>query len=277
MLRLLWPLLVIFALPNLAFAAPRAAIVVDANTREILYSEDIDARLHPSQLTQLMTLVLAFEAVDNDQTNPNDRALISHHAAHQPRPSLGLREGQRIALRYLLASSASGKRMDAATAMAEHLGGDETRFVEQMNGRAVQLCMLNSRFTNPRGNGGHSPLNLSTAHDLAILGAHIFQNHTELFALTIRESVTADGIDLYGTHARRASEIGGVTGMMTGYHREAGFSSLVSLRRNGRDLIAIVLGERGMNAAQSRIEHIVSQATKDNVAGFGVLDHCRIS
>lgn len=277
MLRLLWALLVALVLPNLAIAARGAAIVVDANTLEILYSEDIDARLHPSQLTQLKTLLLAFEAIDNGQTNLNDRVLISHHAAHQPRPSFGLRKGQHIALRYLLVASASGKRMDAATAISEHLAGDEIRFVEQMNERAIQLCMLNSRFSNPRGNGGHALLNISTAHDVAILGAHIFQSHAALFTLTIRESVTTGDAEILGTHTRRAARIGGVNGMMTGYHREAGFVSLVSLRRDGRDLIAIVLGERSMTAAQSHIEHIVSEAIKADTARFGVLEHCQIS
>ncbi len=277
MLRLVSPLLIVLALPNFAIAAQHAAIVVNANTSEILYNEDINARLHPAQLTQLMTLLLAFEAIDSGKTSLNESILISHEAVAQPRPYLGLRAGQRIALLYLLTSSASGKRLDAATAIAQHLAGDEANFVAQMNERAMQLCMLNTRFSNPRGNRNNSPLNISTAHDLAILGAHIFQNHAELFELTVTERVSSEGVDILGTHARRAEDIGSVNGMMTGYHLEAGFPSLVSLRRQGQDFVAIVLGERDMNAAQSHIEYIIAQATSAQVFSHGSLDHCQVS
>lgn len=269
--------LVALTLPTLTIAAPRAAIVVDADTREIIYSENIDARLHPAQLTQLMTLLLAFEKIEEGQASLDDRIRISPRAAEQPRPSLGLKDGQHIRLRYLLTASATGKRFDAATAIAEGVAENEKRFVDQMNTRATELCMLNTVFENPRGHRNSLADHFSTAHDLAVLGVRIFHTHPEIFTLTIRKHVATDDFDIRGTHARRAHNIGKANGLMTGYRLNAGFVGLASIAREERNLIIVALGERHTQALLYRIKQIAEDALTHPKRTFGVLDHCRIS
>ena len=269
--------LVALTLPTLTIAAPRAAIVVDADTREILYSENIDEQLHPAQLTQLMTLLLAFEEIEEGQASLDDRIRISSRAAEQPRPSLGLKGGQRIRLRYLLTASATGKRFDAATAIAEGVAENEKQFVDRMNARATELCMLNSNFENPRGHRNSLAGHFSTAHDLAILGTQIFQTHPEIFALTIRKHINTGDFDMLGTHARRAREIGNTNGLMTGYRQHAGYVAIASIQHADRNLIAVTLGERNVTALPSRIKQIVGDALVHPARTFGVLDHCAIS
>ena len=92
-------------------AAPYAAMVIDARTGKTLHSENADTRLHPASLTKMMTLYVVFEAVENGEISLDTKVRISRKAASEPPSKLGLRQGQRIKLRYLIPRLQSNRPM----------------------------------------------------------------------------------------------------------------------------------------------------------------------
>ena len=134
----LWMLIV---LPLSAVAAPFAAMVMDARTGEVLYSSNADTQLHPASLTKMMTLYVAFEAIENGEITLDTPVRISPKAASKPPSKLGLKAGQKIKLRYLIRASAVKSANDAATAIGEAIEGSEAAFARRMNRTAKAMGM----------------------------------------------------------------------------------------------------------------------------------------
>src|SRR5690554_1570152 len=99
----IWMLVIV---PLSAMAAPYAALVMDARSGKVLHSENADARLHPASLTKMMTLYIAFEAIEHGEIGIDDLVVITHKAASEPPSRLGLKSGQKIRLRYLIRAAA---------------------------------------------------------------------------------------------------------------------------------------------------------------------------
>ena len=116
-----------------ATAAPYAAMVMDARTGEVLHSRNADTRLHPASLTKMMTLYVAFQAIERGEITLDTRVTISRNAASEPPSKLGLRSGQTIPLRFLLRAAAVKSANDAATAIGEAISGSEEAFATRMN------------------------------------------------------------------------------------------------------------------------------------------------
>ncbi|MBS8271666.1 D-alanyl-D-alanine carboxypeptidase, partial [Halomonas litopenaei] len=149
-------------------AAPYAAMVMDARTGEVLHSRNADTPLHPASLTKMMTLYVAFQAIERGEITLDTPVRISRLAASEPPSKLGLREGQTIALRFLLRAAAVKSANDAATAIGEAISGSEAAFATRMNRTARAMGMRNTNFLNAHGltQSGH----LSTARDMTVLG-----------------------------------------------------------------------------------------------------------
>jgi D-alanyl-D-alanine carboxypeptidase len=134
-----------------AFAAPYAALVMDARTGEVLHSRNADTRLHPASLTKMMTLYVTFEAIRNGEITLDTKILISKKAASEPPSKLGLKAGQRISLRYIIRGASVKSANDAATALAEAISGSEAAFARRMNRTAKALGMNRTTFKNAHG------------------------------------------------------------------------------------------------------------------------------
>ena len=150
-------LLIIAALWMLVFlplsvaAAPYAAYVVDARSGEVLHARNADTRLHPASLTKMMTLYIAFEAIEKGEISLDTMVTISKYAASEPPSKLGLKSGQQIAMRYLVRAAAVKSANDAATAIGEALSGSEARFARRMTRTAKALGMSRTTFKNAHG------------------------------------------------------------------------------------------------------------------------------
>ena len=127
---------------HLVWAAPYAAMVMDARSGKVLHAENADTRLHPASLTKMMTLYVVFEAVENGEISLDTKVRISKKAAAEPPSKLGLRSGQRIKLRHLIRAAAVKSANDAATALGEAIEGSEAAFARRMN----RTCLL---YTSP--------------------------------------------------------------------------------------------------------------------------------
>lgn len=229
-----------------ANAAPFAAYVMDARTGEAIYQQNADTRLHPASLTKMMTLYMTFSAVERGDVRLDSKFKISRNAANEPPSKLGLRPGQEIELRYLIRAAAVKSANDVATAIGENLAGSEEAFTRQMTQMARALGMNNTQFRNAHGltSEGH----YSTAHDMSILGRHLFYDFPQYYNLFSRRSADAGIARVLATNRRFLDAYDGADGIKTGYTRAAGFNLTASARRGNKRLIATVFG--GTSTAQ---------------------------
>ena len=242
-------------LPLSAIAAPYAAMVVDARSGEVLHSRNADTRLHPASLTKMMTLYIAFEAVKNGEISLDTKVRISKNAAAEPPSKLGLRSGQRIALRYLIRAAAVKSANDAATAIGEAISGSEAKFARRMNRTARALGMTNTTFKNAHGltESGH----LSTARDMTTLGRHLLYDYPQYYNLFSRRSTHAGVKTVNNTNRRLLNAYRGADGIKTGYTRAAGFNLVASAERGRERVIATVFGGRSTASRNAKVAELL--------------------
>ena len=245
-LRALSVFLFIALMPMMAIAAPYAAFVMDARTGETLYSENADTRLHPASLTKMMTLYIAFQAIQRGEITLDSLVTVSQNAASEPPSKLGLKSGQKIKLRYLLRAAAVKSANDAATAIGEAISGSEDAFAVRMNRTAAAMGMTNTTFRNANGltQEGH----LSTARDMSVLGRHVIYDFPQYYNLFSRRTADAGVAEVRHTNSRFLDSYPGADGIKTGFTNAAGFNLTASAQRGQERIIATVFG--GTSTAQ---------------------------
>jgi D-alanyl-D-alanine carboxypeptidase len=257
---LLGSIIAVILLVSGAFSAPYAAVVIDARTGEILHSRNSNTRLHPASLTKMMTLYIAFEAVQNGEISLDTKVRISRHAASEPPSKLGLRSGQTIAFRYLIRAAAVKSANDAATAIGEALSGSEAKFALRMTRTAKALGMSRTTFKNAHGltEKGH----MSTAHDMTILGRHLLYDYPQYYNLFSRRSTHAGIKTVPNTNRRLLGAYRGADGIKTGYTRAAGFNLVASAKRGNERIIATVFGGSSSVARNARVAELLDMGFK---------------
>ncbi len=245
-----------------AQAAPYAALVMDARTGEVLHARNADARLHPASLTKMMTLYIVFAEIKAGRMSLDQMVTISANAAAEPPSHLGLRAGQRIALRYLIRAAAIKSANDAATALGEAVSGSESRFASYMNEVAAMMGMHNTHFVNAHGltATGH----YSSARDMAILGRRLFYDHPEYYNLFSRLSANAGIATVRHTNRRFLNDYEGADGIKTGFTNASGYNLVASARHGGKRLIAVVFGGRSTVTRNNRVAELLDM-------GFGMV------
>lgn len=243
------------AVVPMARAAPYAEMVIDARTGEVIRSRNADTRLHPASLTKMMTLYIAFEAVRRGEITLDTEVRVSRNAANEVPSKLGLRAGQRIALRYLIRASAVKSANDAATAIAEAISGSEEAFAERMTRTARALGMNDTTFRNAHGltQSGH----LSTARDMTTLGRRLFYDYPQYYNLFSRRTTDAGVTRVRNTNRRLLDAYEGADGIKTGFTSAAGFNLVSSAERGGVRIIATVFGGRSTATRNARIAELL--------------------
>ena len=243
-----------------AISAPYAAMVMDARSGEVLHSRNADTRLHPASLTKMMTLYIAFEAVERGEISLDTKVKISPKAASEPPSKLGLKSGQRIAFRYLIRAAAVKSANDAATAIAEAVSGSEAAFARRMNRTAKALGMTRTTFKNAHGltEAGH----LSTARDMTIMGRRLFYDYPQYYNIFSRRSTHAGVRDVANTNRRLLNAYKGADGIKTGYTRAAGFNLVASAERGRERIIATVFGGRSTATRNARVAELLDMGFK---------------
>ncbi len=255
--------------PQPSGAAPFAAYVIDARTGEVLYEKNADARLHPASLTKMLTLYIAFDAIERGEITLDTVVTVSKHAASEPPSRLGLKAGQKIAMRYLIRAAAIKSANDAATAIGEHIGGSEAKFAARMNRTAKALGMDSSSFKNANGltRDGH----LTTARDMTILGRHVFYDFPQYYNIFSRRSTDAGLAEVANTNRRFLDAYEGADGIKTGFTNAAGFNLTASAQRGGVRLIATVLGSPSTAARNAKMAELLDLGFKRAPAGASVI------
>ncbi len=216
-----------------------AAIVVDANTNAVLRQVHADSLRHPASLTKIMTLYLLFERLESGRIKLTTPLPVSSEAAAQAPTKLGLKAGQTITVEDAIKALITKSANDVAVVVAEE------EFAKLMTRKARALGMTRTVYRNASGLPDDEQL--TTARDQARLGIHIqerFPRYYRYFSLT---RFTYRGVTMRN-HNRLLGQLAGVDGIKTGYTHASGFNLIASVRRNGRHIVAVVLG--GSSAAQ---------------------------
>lgn len=253
-----WVLLAAFTVTQPALAAPFAAIVMDARTGEVLYEKNADTRLHPASLTKMMTLYIAFQEIEAGRLSLDTMVTISAHAAKEPPSRLGLKAGQKIALRYLIRAAAVKSANDAAMAIGELIGGgSEAAFAKRMTKTAKALGMRNTTFKNP--NGLTAEGHLSTARDMNLLGRHLFYDFPQYYNIFSRRTADAGMAKVTNTNSRFLDGYEGADGIKTGYTVAAGFNLTASAKHGNVRLIATVFGSTSTAARNAKMAELMDK------------------
>lgn len=232
--------LAVMLAPAGVLAAPHASIVVDARSGEVLHEENADARLHPASLTKMMTLYITFQELERGSISLDSMVTVTKNAASQPPSRLGLKPGQKIAVRYLIRAAAIKSANDAASALGDFIGGNQDDFARRMTRTAKALGMTNTTFKN--ANGLTSPGHLSSARDMNTLGRHLFYDFPQYYNIFSRRSSDAGIATVNNTNRRFLDAYKGADGIKTGYTVAAGFNLTASAERDGKRLIATIFG-----------------------------------
>ncbi|TPW28013.1 D-alanyl-D-alanine carboxypeptidase [Martelella alba] len=218
-----------------------AAIVVDANTGKVLYSENPDARRFPASLTKMMTLYLMFEAIDNGQLTLNSKITFSKNASAQPPTKLGIRPGGSITVQTAIYSLITRSANDVAVAVAEDMGGSVSGFANMMNNKARSLGMTNTHYENP--NGLPNSRHVTTARDQAKLGLALRQHFPEYYKYFSTTSFKYGNTSIANHNHMLGTENGiRIDGIKTGYTNASGFNIATSATMGNRSIVAVVMG-----------------------------------
>jgi D-alanyl-D-alanine carboxypeptidase len=240
-----------------------SALVVDANSGRTLYSADENGLRHPASITKVMTLYLLFERLDSGAMTLQTPIPISQHAAGQEPSKLGLAPGDSLSVDDAIKAVVTRSANDIAVAIAEAVGGSESNFADLMTRKAHALGMANTLYRNASGLPNDEQV--TTARDLTILGRSLEERFPRYFRYFSTAQFNFDG-EVIGNHNHLLGRVDGVDGIKTGYTRASGFNLLTSVHRDGRSLLAVVMGGRSA-AGRDRImanligDHIAEAST----------------
>lgn len=222
------------------------AILTEASTGRVIYEKNADESLHPASITKIMTLLIIFDAIDDNSISPEDTVTVSEHAASMGGSQVFLEPGETQTVETMIKCIAIASANDACVAMAEHISGSEDAFVQSMNERAEALGMNNTHFVNCCGldADGH----MTTARDVAIMSRELITAHP---AIHDYSCIWMDTI----THVTRRGESEFVlnntnkllkqyewaTGLKTGSTSLAKFCLSATARRNDIELISVIM------------------------------------
>jgi serine-type D-Ala-D-Ala carboxypeptidase (penicillin-binding protein 5/6) len=216
----------------------KAAMLYEPETESVLYAKDPDQPLPPASITKIMTLLLAFEAMEEGLASWDDVILVSKNAWRMGGAQMFLEINQEVSFGDLLTGISVISANDACIAVAEHLAGSEGFFVQRMNERAVKLGMNNSRFQNTTGLPAEN--HYMSARDIAILAREVVLNHPKLLELEAMREFTFNNIRQFNRNPL-LGRYPGADGLKTGWTKEAGYSLVGTAEQGGFRLISVVL------------------------------------
>lgn len=236
--------------PLSAKAAPlevggKSALLMELSTGKILYEKNAHEPLPPASVTKVMTMLLIMEAIDSGQIGWNDSVTASEAAAAKGGSQIYLKVGETMTVTDMVKSIAVSSANDCACAMAEHIAGSESAFVEKMNNRARELGMNDTHFVNCTGldDDPNAKEHLTSAHDIAVMSRELMLHHPDIqkFTTIWMDTVRNGEFGLSNTN-KLIRFYPGATGLKTGFTSGAGYCLSATARRDGMDLIAVVMG-----------------------------------
>lgn len=227
----------------------KSAVLIEGNTGEILFEKDKDKELVPASITKIMTLTLIFEAIDAGKISLQDEVTVSEYAAGMGGSQVYLEPQETQTVDTMIKCISIASANDAAVAMAEKIAGSEQNFVKMMNQKAASLGMKHTQFKNCSGldddiKSGH----YSSAYDVALMSRELVMKHPEIsnYSTVWMDTIihkTKKGEKEFGlTNTNKLVRFyDGITGLKTGSTSKAKYCLSATARRNGMNLIAVVM------------------------------------
>ena len=224
---------------DLAIGAPSAALM-EKETGRLIYEKNSHERLFPASVTKVMTMLLIVEDIESGKAQLTDTVTASERAASFGGSCVYLEAGEQMSVSDMLKCIAVVSANDCAVAMAEHLSGSESLFVDRMNRRAEELGMKDSHFTNCSGlfdDGDH----YTSAYDVALMSRELIKHDMIKDFTTIwMDSIRGGEFELSNTN-KLVHSYPGCTGLKTGYTSSAMYCLAATAERDGVEYIAVVM------------------------------------
>lgn len=225
-----------------------SAIVIEASTGQVIFEKNATERRSPASITKIMTLLIAFEQLEEEKIDLKDEIIISAYAKSMGGSQVYLEEGEVQTLDTLLKCIAVASGNDASVAVAEYIAGSEDAFVEMMNAKAQELGMTDTHFEDCCGLTD-SDNHYTTARDVAIMSRELTTKYPDVFRYTQIwmediTHVTARGSSTFTLSStnKLLKQYEWATGLKTGSTDKAKYCISATASRDGIDLIAVIMG-----------------------------------
>ncbi|MGE3986703.1 serine hydrolase [Pseudorhodoplanes sp.] len=220
-------------------AAAQAMLLIEADTGRVLHAENATHPWYPASVTKVMTAYVTLKAVKSGRLSLDTLLTVSPNAAAQAPTKMGFRSGSKItvdnALKTIMVKSAN----DMSVTLAEGVAGSIAAFAEEMNQAAARLGMTQTTYVNP--NGLPADAQITSARDQAILARAVYNELPE-YEMYWRIPAIKFGKRIMRNYNSLLGRYPGTDGLKTGFICASGFNVVVSAKRNGRRLIAVMLG-----------------------------------
>lgn len=235
----------------------KACILIEQSTGKVLAENNSDERLPIASVTKIMTMLLTVEAIDDGKIKIDDKVTVSENAMSYGGSTMFLEAGEELTVSDMLKGIAVASANDGCVAIAEYIAGSETGFVKMMNKRAKELGMKNTNFMNT--NGLDEDDHYSSARDVAVMSRELLK-HTQITEYTsIWTDELRDGKFQLANTNKLIRFYSGANGLKTGSTSKALCCLSASAKREGMQLIAVVLGaptsEKRFSSARSLLDY----------------------
>lgn len=220
----------------------KSVILIECETGKVLFENNCDEQLPPASVTKIMTMLLVMEAIDSGKISLTDKVTVSENAASMGGSQVYLEVGEEMTVDEMLKCVAVSSANDAAVALAEYTYGSEEAFVEKMNSRAKELGMNNTNFENTNGLDDTATNHYTSARDIAIMSKELLK-HEKIFDYTTIWMDTVRNGEFTLTNTNRLIRFyKGANGLKTGSTSKAKFCLSASAKRDGLQLVAVIMG-----------------------------------
>ena len=218
----------------------RAACLMDASTKRVLFGKEVDKEMAMASTTKIMTLIVTLE-----NANLDDVVTVSKNAARQPDVQLNMQTGNQFKLGDLLYSLMLESHNDTAVAIAEHVGGSVEGFAQMMNEKAKELGCTHTNFVTPNGLDSSTEEHYTTARELGIIASYAIKNKQFLEIIntpnwTFKELTKGTSYSV-SNKDRFLYLYDGAIGIKTGFTNKAGYCFVGAVDNDGRTFVSVVL------------------------------------
>lgn len=238
-----------------------SALVIDAETGKVLFSDQADKVVYPASVLKLMNLLVILKQLEQGKLKLDDMVQITAEASKTGGSQVYLDPREQFPVEELLYALAVQSANDAAVALAIHVAGSKEGFVAMMNQLAAELGMKSSHFYSVHGlppNEGQTP-DETTASDLAILCRELAKRPDALKYTGTKERGFRDNKFIMRNHNHLLGAVDGCDGFKTGYFEAAGFSIAATAQRGGVRVIAIVMGSKDRKVRDAKTSELLTK------------------
>ena len=224
-----------------------SAILIDFDSGEILFEKEPYEKRYPASTTKIMTLILIYEALNDGSLHYDDMVVASSYAASMGGSQIYLKEGESMSVEELLKGIVIGSGNDACVALGEYISGTISEFVVAMNKKAKALKLKNTNFTNCTGL--HDDQHYTCAYDLGMMAKYLLKIGGEdlLKYTTLKEDYIRNNEFWLVNTNKLLSKDSMITGLKTGYTKEAKYCLVATATKNNQTMISVILGEPKAN------------------------------